>query len=227
MPTALITGTNRGIGLEFVRQYAADGWTVIAGVRDPDKADALDDVAGDVSVASLDVADPASVGILAARLEGVGIDLLINNAGVMGPRPVALGSLDYGAWQQVMAVNALAPMRVAEAFLPHLRAGSGRRIATVSSRMGSIGDNSSGGSYIYRSSKAAVNAAMKSLALDLAGEDIAVVILHPGWVRTDMGGPNASVAIPDSVTGMRRVIDGLTPATTGRFVNYDGSAIPW
>lgn len=227
MPTALITGTNRGIGLEFVRQYAADGWTVIAGVRDPDKADALDDVAGDVSVASLDVADPASVGILAARLEGVAIDLLINNAGVMGPRPVTLGTLDYGAWQEVMAVNALAPMRVTEAFLPHLRAGSGRKIATVSSRMGSIGDNSSGGSYIYRSSKAAVNAAMKSLSLDLAGEDIAVLILHPGWVRTDMGGPDASVAIPDSVTGMRRVIDGLTPATTGRFVNYDGSAIPW
>lgn len=227
MPTALITGTNRGIGLEFVRQYAADGWTVIAGVRDPDKADALHDIEGDVSVASLDVADPASVGILAARLEGVDIDLLINNAGVTGPGPVALGSLDYPAWQQVMAVNTLAPMRVAEAFLPHLRAGSGRRIATVSSRMGSIGDNSSGGSYMYRSSKAAVNAAMKSLALDLAGEDIAVVILHPGWVRTDMGGPNASVAIPDSVTGMRRVIDGLTPATTGRFVNYDGSAIPW
>ena len=226
MPTALITGAGRGLGLEFSRQFADDGWTVLAGVREPEKADDLRRIDGDVSPVPLDVADPASVAILGERLSGVPIDLLINNAGVYGPRQMVLGEFDYDAWREVFEVNTLAPMRVAEAFIEHIRAGEGRKIVTVSSKMGSIAD-SSGGSYIYRSSKAGVNAAMKALAMDLQPEGFTIVVVHPGWVRTDMGGPSASIDAVESITGLKRVIDGLSPSDTGRFFNYDGSEIPW
>ena len=226
MPTALITGAGRGLGLEFARQFADDGWTVLAGVREPERADDLRRIDGDVSPVPLDVADPASVAILGERLSGVPIDLLINNAGVYGPRQMVLGEFDYDAWREVFEVNTLAPMRVAEAFIEHIRAGQGRKIVTVSSKMGSIAD-SSGGSYIYRSSKAGVNAAMKALAMDLQPEGFTIVVVHPGWVRTDMGGPSASIDAVESITGLKRVIDGLSPSDTGRFFNYDGSEIPW
>ena len=226
MPTTLITGAGRGLGLEFVRQYAEAGWTVLAGAREPDRAEALLRVDGDVSPVPLDVADPASVAILAERLSGVPIDLLINNAGLYGPRDVALGEIDYDAWRQVLEVNTLAPMRLAESFIGQLRAGQGRKIVTLSSKMGSIGE-ATGGSYIYRSSKAAVNAVMRSLALDLAADGFTIVVVHPGWVRTDMGGPGAAIDAVDSVAGLKRVIEGLTPADTGRFLNYDGSPISW
>ena len=226
MPTALITGAGRGLGLEFSRQFAEDGWTVLAGVREPERADELRRIDGDVSPVPLDVADPASVAILGERLSGIPIDLLINNAGIYGPREMSLGAFDFDAWRDVFEVNTLAPMRVAEAFIEHLRAGQGRRIVTVSSKMGSIEDGS-GGSYIYRSSKAAVNAAMKNLAMDLQGEGFTIVVVHPGWVRTDMGGPAAAIDAVESVTGLKKVIDGLTPSDTGRFFNYDGTPIPW
>ena len=226
MPTTLITGAGRGLGLEFARQFADDGWTVLAGVRDPGSADDLRRIDGDVSPVPLDVADPASVAILGERLSGVPIDLLINNAGIYGPRQTIPGTLDYDAWREVFEVNTLAPIRVAEAFLEHIRASEGRKIVTVSSKMGSIAD-SSGGSYTYRSSKAAVNAAMKALAMDLQPEGFTVIVVHPGWVRTDMGGPSALIDAVESVSGLKAVIDGLTPSDTGRFINYDGSEIPW
>ncbi len=226
MPTALITGAGRGLGLEFARQFAADDWTVLAGVRAPERADDLRSIDGDVSPVPLDVADPASVAILAERLSGIPIDLLVNNAGIFGPREMAIGAFDFDTWRAVLEVNTLAPMRVAEAFLEHLRAGQGRRVVTVSSKMGSISEGS-GGSYIYRSSKAAVNAAMKNLAMDLASEGFTIVVVHPGWVRTDMGGSAADIDAKESVAGLKRVIDGLTPADTGRFISYDGSQIPW
>ncbi len=226
MPTALITGAGRGLGLELARQFAADNWTVLAGVREPGKADDLRHIDGDVSPVPLDVADPASVAILAERLSGVPIDLLINNAGIFGPRDTALGGVDYDVWRQVLEVNTLAPMRVAEAFIDQLRAGEGRKIVTLSSRMGSIGE-ASGGSYIYRSSKAAVNAVMKSLARDLASEGFTIAVVHPGWVRTDMGGPGAAIDAVESVTGLKMVIDGLSPTDSGGFFNYDGTPIPW
>ena len=140
---------------------------------------------------------------------------------------LALGDLDYTAWEEVLRANTLAPLRMIEAFLDHLRAGEGKTIASVSSKMGSIADNRGGGQYIYRSSKAALNAAMRSVALDLAGEGIKAVILHPGWVRTDMGGPAALIDAPESVAGMKQVIDGLTPDRSGRFFNYDGQEISW
>ena len=227
MPTVLITGANRGIGLEFARQYAEAGWTVFAGARAPDALIELASIDGEVIPVGLDVTDPASVAILSERLRGIAIDLLINNAGVYGPRGPRLGAIPYGDWQDVIDTNVFGPMRVTEAFLDHLRAGDRKAIATVTSKMGSMADNGSGGSYIYRSSKAAVNAVFRSLAIDLGAEGFFVVLLHPGWVRTDMGGPGALIDTNESVTGMRRVIDGGDPAANGRWFNYDGREIPW
>ena len=227
MPTVLITGASRGIGLEFARQFAADGWTVLAGVRDPATAQALMAVDGDVAVVSLDVADPASVAILAERLRGIPIDILVNNAGVYGHRRTLLGDLDYANWLETMTVNLFGTVRVTEAFLDHVKDGEAKKIAVLTSKMGSIADNRSGGSYFYRSSKAALNAAMRSIALDLTADRISVAILHPGWVLTDMTAPGGLIDPPESVAGMRRVIDQLSPETTGQFWNYDGSPIPW
>ena len=227
MPSVMITGCSRGIGVEFVRQYAADGWTVYATVRDAERAEALLSLRGEVVVLELDVADPASVAILAERMRGTPIDLLINNAGVYGPRNLMVGNVPYPVWQDVFAVNVLGPMRVIEAFIDHLRLGTQKKIVALSSKMGSIADNTSGGTYIYRSSKAALNATIKSVALDLKPEGFCVAVLHPGWVRTEMGGANALIEPRESVTGMRRVIDAMAPQTTGRFHNYDGKEIPW
>ena len=227
MPTVLITGAGRGLGLELARQYAEDGWTVLAGVRSTTGANHLSAIDGDVAAVSLDVADPASVTILAERMRGIAIDLLINNAGVYGPRAMTLGDLDYAAWRDVLEVNLLGTLRVTEAFLDHVLTSDGKKIAFLTSKMGSIADNSSGGVYAYRSSKSALNAAVRSLAIDLAPQDVAVTLLHPGWVRTDMGGAGALIDVIESVTGMRRVIDTVGPDKTGRFWNYDGRELPW
>ncbi len=227
MPVVLITGASRGLGLEFAKQYAADGWTVLAGLRDPSTADRLVALDGDITPIELDVADPASVGILGERLRELPLDHLVCNAGVYGPRQQRFGDLDYSVWQDVMLTNTFAPIRVAEAFLPALDAGEAKKIVAVTSKMGSIADNGSGSQYYYRSSKAALNAAMKSLAIDLAPQGIAAAVLHPGWVRTDMGGPSGLIDAEESVRGMRQVIDGLTTETAGRFYNYDGREIPW
>lgn len=227
MPTILITGANRGLGLEFAKQYAADGWRVIATCRNPLKAQGLAPLQGDVEVHTLDVVDNAQIQALAKTLKKEPIDVLLNNAGIYGPKPVKLGGVDYAIWADVMRINAMAPLKVSECFLDHIVAGNLKRIVTLSSKMGSMGDNDAGGSYIYRSSKAALNAVMKSLSVDLVSRDISVTVLHPGWVRTDMGGPSGLIDADESVTGMRRVIDGLSMDVTGRFYNYDGSEIPW
>ena len=227
MPTVFITGAGRGIGLELARQYADANWQVIAGVRSAEGGEAVLNLPGDVAAVSLDVADPAEVSILAERMKGVAIDLLICNAGVYGPRSQALGDLDYPGWEDVLRVNTLGPLRIIEAFLDHLRAGSDRTIVAITSKMGSIADNGSGRQYYYRSSKAALNAAMRSVAIDLAADGFRIAVLHPGWVRTDMGGPNALISVEQSVDGMRAVIAGLTPETSGGFFNYDGRPIPW
>ncbi|MEG3617716.1 SDR family oxidoreductase [Magnetovibrio sp. PR-2] len=226
MPNVLITGANRGLGLEFVRQYAEDGWSVLATCRQPELAAELNAIDG-VTVYKLDVNDFDAVEQLAADLSGTAIDVLISNAGVYGPKGYSLDALDYDAWEAVLRTNVLAPMRVVQCFAPHVAQSGLKRIATLSSKMGSMADNSSGGSYIYRSSKAGVNAVMKSAAHDFADQGITSVILHPGWVRTDMGGPNGLIDAPESVRGMRGVIDGATAGHNGRFFNYDGAEIPW
>ncbi len=224
MPTVLITGASRGLGLEFCRQYAVEGWQVIAVCRRPAEAAELARLG--VRVEAADVADPVSVQDLARRLAGQPIDVLINNAGVFGGRQ-SLGDVDLADWQQVLAVNCLGPYVMAEAFLPHLEAGGRKLLANVTSQMGSIADNSSGGYYAYRSSKAALNAVVKSLSIDLRPRGIAAILLHPGWVQTDMGGPGAPLTPPESVRGMRAVIDGAGMAQSGRFLGYDGQDIPW
>jgi NAD(P)-dependent dehydrogenase (short-subunit alcohol dehydrogenase family) len=227
MPTCLITGANRGIGLEFVKQYAADGWRLHATCRRPEDAAKLSEIEGDVQVHPLDVTDFARIEALARKLSGEPIDLLINNAGIYGPRVTPYDGIDYAAWAEVLRVNTMAPVKVSAVFADAVAKSELKRIVAISSQMGSIADNSSGGSYIYRSSKAGLNAAMKSLAHDLAGKKIAVAVLHPGWVRTDMGGSGATIDPFESVAGMRQVIDGLRPEASGSFFAYDGRELPW
>lgn len=226
MPTVLITGANRGLGLEFARQYAADGWRVHACCRAPADAAALRALGDAVTVHALDVTDATAVARLSRDLKGAAIDLLINNAGVYG-RKQSLGRIDAAEWARVMVTNALAPVAVTEALLPNLEAAKGARVALLTSRMGSIADNTSGGAYAYRASKAALNAAGRSLALDLAGRGIVVVLLHPGWVRTDMGGAGGQIDASESVAGLRGVIARAGQAESGRFFAYDGREIPW
>ena len=224
MPTVLITGAGRGLGLEFAKQYAADGWQVIACVRNPDKADALKKVKGDVAIERLDVVDEADIKALAARLEGLGIDLLINNAGIYGPRN---GQNDTKSWLEVFQVNTIAPYRVAEALAPLVAKSKQKTIVNITSQMGSVGSTSSADSPIYRSSKAALNMVMKGLSHALKGQGVTVVLFHPGWVKTDMGGKGAPLEAPDSIGGMRKVIGKLTAADSGKFFNYDGKSLPW
>ena len=227
MPSVLITGANRGLGLEFTRQYAADGWRVFAACRDPAGARDLAAVEGDVSSETLDVDDGPQVAALANKLSGQPIDVLINNAGSYGPKDVTRDTVDYDARGQVFRTNTMSPLAVSAAFAANVAQGGQKKIITLSSIMGSIAENDSSGDFIYRSSKAAVNAVMKSLAGDLKSEGITVAVLHPGWVRTDMGGPDAAIEAPESVTGMRAVIAGLKESDSGRFLNYDGTEIPW
>ena len=227
MPTCLITGANRGLGLEFAKQYAADGWKVIATCRRPEAAEDLKALDGDIQVHPLDVTDFARIQALAKALGNEAIDLLVNNAGIYGPRVVPYDSVDYAAWAEVLRANTMAPLKMCAVFQPHVSRSKLRRIVAVSSMMGSMTDNTSGGAYIYRSSKAALNAVMKSLAVDLREKGISVAVLHPGWVRTDMGGPGGKIEAFESVAGMRQVIDAMTVENTGRFLNYDGTEAPW
>lgn len=226
MPTLLITGANRGIGLELTRQYDAEGWNVIACARNPEQAKELKALSGKVTIEALDVTDYGAVDRLAEKYKDQAIDLLINNAGIYGTRNPALAIADYDEYLKVLQVNAVAPMKVALAMLPALKKAKGAKIATVSSRMGSIA-SSGGGSYVYRASKAAINAAMHSLALDLKPSGIACILLHPGWVKTDMGGSGADITPQVSASGIKAVITRAKPEDTGCFFNYDGSEIPW
>tara|TARA_A100001037_G_scaffold304877_1_gene343150 strand:+ start:834 stop:1499 length:666 start_codon:yes stop_codon:yes gene_type:complete len=221
MPTVLVTGASRGIGREFVLQYRKAGWRVIATCRDPEGAGLKNSDAFE-----LDVSDPVSIKNVANILAGDPIDLLINNAGIHLAKHANFGNLDYDAWDEVMWINVLAPLRVAECFAPHVALSDRKQMVFVSSIMGSI-ENNSGGMPIYRSSKAALNQAVRSVAPELRSKGITSLLIHPGWVRTDMGGPNAAIDAQTSVRGMRETIEGLTLAMAGTYVNYDGNPIPW
>jgi NAD(P)-dependent dehydrogenase (short-subunit alcohol dehydrogenase family) len=228
MPSTLITGANRGLGLEFARQYSADGWQVYAACRDPASASELRRLAdASLQILALDVTDAASVKTAAAKLNGQAIDLLLNNAGVMGARGQTIGNIDYEAWAKVLEANTMGPMRVSEAFVDHVARSERKLIVTLTSGMGSLADNTSGGSIAYRSSKAAVNMVMRSLAIDLAPRGITCVVVNPGWVQTDMGGPHATITASESVTKLRRLIETLGPAKSGKFFNYDGREYAW
>ena len=240
MPTVLVTGAARGLGLELVRQYAADGWTVFACVRSPAGAPGLAALAagagGRVEIHALDLADHATIDALAARLAGRPIDVLLNSAGTMGKGSFAaegiafgrFGSSDFVDWMQVLRINAIGPMKMAEAFVAHVAASQQKKIVALTSVIGSIGRNSVGSLYAYRASKAALNAIMRSMAIDLQkSHGIVTAPIHPGWVKTDMGGPRADIDVVTSITGVRNVIAGLDAERSGRFWMYDGSELPW
>ena len=234
--TVLITGSNRGLGLEFVRQYLADDWQVIATCRDPAKAASLQDLQttyNGLQLLALDVADFAAIDALASELGGRPIDVLINNAGLFGPKRQAdddlrqsFGHIDYDIWAQLLWVNALAPVKLAEALAGNVAASEQKKMATISSRLGSIGETDSG-LYAYRSSKAAVNMAMATLANDVREMGITVLTFSPGWVKTDMGGPDASLEARESVEAVRQLIATQSPKDSGAFFDYTGETIPW
>ncbi len=232
MPTVLVTGASRGLGLELVRQYGADGWDVLACARDPRKATDLQKLAaqseGRVAVYPLDVTDFTAIDTLAGQLADRAIDVLISNAGTMGSRGNALGSIDFTEWDDIFRLNAFAPLKMAGAFAGHIARSSAKKLIAISTIMASLARNNLGGFYAYRASKAALNAIMVSLSLDLARRHgIIAATLHPGWVRTDMGGSRAEIDPATSVTGLRRVIASLTKERAGRFWAYDGSELPW
>jgi NAD(P)-dependent dehydrogenase (short-subunit alcohol dehydrogenase family) len=209
VPTALITGAGRGLGKELARQYAADGWKVIGTER-----------------RDMDMSNRRQIREYAARLKGEPIDLLFCNAGITGRKGMSLGSFDFDSWDEILRVNLLGAAAVAEALVANVAASERRIIAMMSSRLGSISE-SSGMTLPYSTSKAALNMLVKGLAATLASRRIVVVALSPGWVRTDMGGENAPLAPEASVGGLRKVIEGLKPADSGRFLSHDGSEIPW
>jgi NAD(P)-dependent dehydrogenase (short-subunit alcohol dehydrogenase family) len=224
MPTVLITGAGRGLGLEFARQYAADGWKVIGTVREAKAKAALARLGAEAH--TVDVTERKSIVRLATSLKSVPVDVLICNAGIYGPRGMKPGKFDYAAWEEVLRVNLLGPAAVAESLLENVAASEQRIIAMMSSRLGSIAEMR-GGDYFYASSKAALNAFGKALSVALAPRGITVVSLTPGWVRTDMGGKGAPLSPETSIRGMRKVLAGLSPEKSGRFFNHDGSEVPW
>lgn len=223
MSTVLITGAARGLGLEFVKQYAAKGWKVHACARSPES---LKEVTGDIHLHKLEVTDYGAVKALASELKDEAIDVLVCNAGVSGSEAGELGRIDPKVWRDTFEVNALAPLMMAEAFVEQVAASKDRKLIAISSRLGSITHND-GARYAYRASKTALNMEWQSLSKDTAAKGLICVVLHPGWVQTDMGGQAATLTIEQSVPAMVKVIDGLKPADNGRFLNYDGTELPW
>ena len=221
MAHALIIGASRGIGAEFVRQYRAEGWQVTATARGDEALAALR--AQGATAIALDVTSAESVSRLAWQLEGVSFDVIVNVAGVL-KRQSGLEAPSDADFDHTMHANVLAPMRV----LPQLvdKLAPGAKLALISSKMGSMGARNATSSWLYRASKAAANSVLKDISLEWAGKAVCVSF-HPGWVRTDMGGAGADIGVEESVAGMRRVIAGLAAQDNGRFLNYDGSEIPW
>jgi NAD(P)-dependent dehydrogenase (short-subunit alcohol dehydrogenase family) len=209
VPTALITGSGRGLGKELARQYAADGWEVIGTTRQ-----------------DMDMRDLAQISRFARQLKAKPIDLLFCNAGISGKRGMAVGSFDFDSWEEVLRVNLLGPAALAEALVDNVASSERRTIALMSSRLGSISE-SSGMTLPYATSKAALNMLAKGLAATLASRGIIVVALSPGWVRTDMGGSSAPLTPEVSVRGLRKVISRLGKEDSGKFLSYDGPEIPW
>jgi NAD(P)-dependent dehydrogenase (short-subunit alcohol dehydrogenase family) len=224
MGTVLITGAARGLGLDFTRQYAARGWKIHACARNHEP---LKGIEGNIHPHALEVTDYDAVTALAKALSGEAIDVLICNAGIGGQRGnTPLGAVDPAAWRQVFEVNTLAPLMMAQAFVEHVARSSERKLIAISSILGSIANNA-GGRYIYRASKTALNMEWSCLARDLARRGIICVALHPGWVQTDMGGSSATLTIGQSVPPMVETIAALKPSDNGRFLQYDGTELPW
>ncbi len=223
-PTVVITGANRGLGLEFARQFTAAGFEVIGTARRPDAAQDLRALG--VRIEQLDVTDAQSVKKFAAAIGDHPVDILVNNAGI-GSRVRSIEDMDAERVRLIFEVNCLGPMRVTQAMLPRLRAGDRKLIVNITSMLGSIERNTRGGGYGYRESKAALNMFTRSLAAELEPDGFTCIVMNPGWVRTDMGGPNARLSPAESIGAMITVFDGLTPADTGAFFSYGGERVPW
>lgn len=227
MPNILITGANRGLGLAFAQQYARDGWRVYATCRAPDAATDLAALAGpSFSIHALDVASQVSIDALRVELADVSLDVLLNNAGFLGPGPHGLNETNDDEWIQEFRVNTLAPLRMAEAFMCNVVASERKQILNISSILAS-NEKASGGYYPYRATKAGLNAVMKNLSIDVADQGITVALFHPGWVRTDMGGPDGDVSADESAAALRAIFENLTPADAGKYINYTGEDLPW
>lgn len=225
-----ITGANRGIGLELTRQYLAAGEKVFASARDPsiESLSRLTERYPDnLKIVMLDVTDESNIQTVAGSLEGTSIDLLINNAGLFHSKHEDFSSLNPDIWVEEFRVNSIAPFLVTRALKSNLANASSSVVGMISSKMGSMGDNQSGGNYSYRSSKAALNAVSVSLANDLSDLDISVVALHPGWVQTDMGGPNGLIDVETSAAGLKAILDKAGKAESGKFYDYSGKQLPW
>jgi NAD(P)-dependent dehydrogenase (short-subunit alcohol dehydrogenase family) len=238
MTTLLITGANRGIGLEHVRQALGAGETVIAACRAPAQATDLHSLVssygGRLSIAELDVAVGASIDALARRLEGVAVDVLINNAGVFGPlgwpegaRLQSISGMDYDLWENMLRINVLGPFRVTARLLPNLLAGQRKLVIMMSSDLGSIAKNTLGTSHAYRASKAALNMLTKGLAIELKSQGITVVSLAPGWTKTDLGGEQAHWAVDESVKAQREVLANFDLTHSGQFIDLTGKVVAW
>lgn len=228
----LVTGSNRGLGLEWVRQYAGLGWRVYATCRFPEQATDLHELAGqhdNISIHQLDVTRADHIQQLASELHNIPLDMLVNNAGVYYERwgKDKLGSIDYAAWQDTFNVNTLGAARMTEALRSSLAHSQKRLVVTITSTMGSIEDNKTPNDYAYRSSKAALNAVMKGMVYELEPLGIGILLVHPGWVRTRMGGSEGTYSVEESVHNMRKLVEGFQPADSGRFYRYDGTIIPW
>jgi len=230
MGSILVTGSNRGIGLELVRCFADLSWRVFAACRHPQDAAELQELAGAhplLTVHPLDVSDPAQIRRLADELRDLPIDILFNNAGIFGPAQQGFGESDPAGWLETLRVNTVAPLQMAEAFVENVARSRLKVIASMGSLMGSLADNTSGGYYAYRTSKAGVHMVMRGLAADLSPRGIVAVVFHPGWVQTRMGGPTAPVTPRESAAGISEVLQRLTPRDTGKFFDYTGAERPW
>ncbi len=228
MNRVFITGANRGIGFSLTQQYLKKGWHVHATYRDLDNSAALIDLAEhspNLTCHQLEVTDYTALPTLALQLPA--LDLIICNAGYYGPKNYGFGHTDVEEWRKVFEINAIAPQKLIEAFYPLIEQGQLRKIACISSKVGSMTENTAGGGYLYRSSKAALNSVVKSLSNDLKPVGVTVLALHPGWVKTDMGGKNASIDTQTSALGLIKVIDSSTLEQSGQFINYDGTPLPW
>jgi NAD(P)-dependent dehydrogenase (short-subunit alcohol dehydrogenase family) len=229
MSSVLVTGANRGLGLEFAKQYAESGYRVFATAREPERASELAALAArssNLSVHALEVTNAASVQALSRELHREAIDILINNAGVMGPKRQALGQIDYDGMLETLRINTIGPLRVAESFVEQVARSQRKLMVAITSGMGSISD-SGGGYYAYRASKAALNMSFHNLALDLKARGVIAIVINPGWVQTDMGGSGAPLTASASIAAMRKVFDGMTVEQTGSFMNYSGGTYDW
>ena len=237
MSTILITGTNKGLGLQFVRKYAEDGWRVYAACRTPDNAGDLNAIAaasnGQVSVHKLDVLDFGAMDALAAELDGVALDILMNNAGIKGKEAQGLGQVDYDNWDMVFRTNVMSVEKMMEAFIGQVERGERKLIVNIASGTAGIARKKGkmaqqpNETYVYRSSKTALNMLTKCLAVELADRGVSVVALRPGWVRTDLGGPYAKFSIEESVDNCRPLIETFGMEQSGKYILYDGNELPY